>query len=71
VFQVPKERFQAGVYKLLDERANSLLKGVNGIAYIARFSKDITKIVAKPLFTAVIAMTLWAYRNNLKKLIKV
>ncbi|KAJ3775652.1 hypothetical protein FB446DRAFT_724532 [Lentinula raphanica] len=56
VYQVPKEVFKMGVYKLLDSR----LKNVGGIIYVARLIKDIAKLTTKPLLAS--ALVLWLSR---------
>ncbi|RDB25508.1 5'-hydroxyaverantin dehydrogenase [Hypsizygus marmoreus] len=52
VFMVPKEEFKMGVYKMIDERANALLKGASGIAYYARLTRDLFRILGKPVLVA-------------------
>ncbi|KAJ3739336.1 hypothetical protein DFH05DRAFT_1514949 [Lentinula detonsa] len=65
VFEVPKEKFKMGVYKLLDDR----LKSVEGIVYAVRLTKDVVKLVAKPLVVTVIGLGLarafWSNRDIL------
>ncbi|KIK69270.1 hypothetical protein GYMLUDRAFT_35336 [Collybiopsis luxurians FD-317 M1] len=66
VFKVPREEFKAGVYKLLDDRANSMLQGVKGIVYVARCARDAVKIVAKPAVVSSVCFlgAAWLYRNG-------
>ncbi|KAF8893434.1 hypothetical protein BD779DRAFT_1467786 [Infundibulicybe gibba] len=52
VFLVPREEFKLGVYKMIDDRANRLIKGASGVAYYYRLARDLTRILGKPIFIA-------------------
>jgi NAD(P)-dependent dehydrogenase (short-subunit alcohol dehydrogenase family) len=49
VFLVEKEAFKMGVYKMIDARANALLKGVDGVLYLYAIVRDIWRILGKRL----------------------
>ncbi|KAF5380225.1 hypothetical protein D9757_008222 [Collybiopsis confluens] len=65
VYKVPREEFKAGVYKIMDDRANSLLQGVKGVVYVARFARDTARVFAKPaILTAGVVGAALLYRNG-------
>jgi len=55
VFRVDKEEFKLGVYKMIDERSNSLLRSARGLQYYANFSRDIWRIFGKGFLTIGVA----------------
>lgn len=56
VFMVPREEFKLGVYKMIDERTNRLLKSASGAVYYGRLVKDYLRILGKPvLLMAILA----------------
>ncbi|TFK44278.1 hypothetical protein BDQ12DRAFT_672693 [Crucibulum laeve] len=67
VFMVPREEFKQGVYKMIDDRANSLLASAKGALYYARLFGDLWHILGKPLtlagVAAVAAKVSWDNRN--------
>ncbi|KAG6813135.1 hypothetical protein H0H92_013759 [Tricholoma furcatifolium] len=67
VFMVPREEFKLGVYKMIDERTNSLLKRVTGLRYYVRLWMDYARILGKPvLLTALAAAAVkvsWDHRD--------
>lgn len=62
-----------GVYKMIDERANALLKGVAGATYYARLAGDLARILGKPTLLAVLgagaAKVTWDHREWLSRYI--
>ncbi|KAJ8517966.1 hypothetical protein ONZ45_g4912 [Pleurotus djamor] len=56
VFQVPKEEFKEGVYKMIDERANRLQRGAKGAVFYFNLTKDLSRIFAKPLAILGVAL---------------
>lgn len=71
VFMIPKEEFKFGVYRMIDERANALVKGVTGVAYYARLVGDLSRIIRQPLLIAGLglgaAKILWKYRRTISE----
>jgi len=69
VFLVPREEFKLGVYKMIDERANSLLAGVKGVVYYSRLLGDLWRITGKPIMIlslgALLAKVAWEKRVRL------
>ncbi|KAF8070808.1 hypothetical protein FPV67DRAFT_1043792 [Lyophyllum atratum] len=67
VFMVPREEFKMGVYKMIDDRANAVLKGAAGAAYYARLVRDLVRILGKPVvITALVvgaAKVAWDHRE--------
>ncbi|KIK09846.1 hypothetical protein K443DRAFT_81785 [Laccaria amethystina LaAM-08-1] len=63
VFLVPKEEFKLGVYKMIDDRVNSLLVGAKGLHYYSRLLRDLWSIAGKPIVTTglgvFLAKTVW------------
>ncbi|KAK7473236.1 hypothetical protein VKT23_001334 [Stygiomarasmius scandens] len=54
VFQVPKEDFKLGVYGMIDQRANALLKGARGAAHFARVLGDVVHVLKRPIMWAIL-----------------
>lgn len=69
VFMVPREEFKMGVYKMIDERANALLKGASGLGYYFRLLGDLRRILGKPIvmtgIALVVAKMYWDHRELL------
>ncbi|KAF9462472.1 hypothetical protein BDZ94DRAFT_1322648 [Collybia nuda] len=67
VFMVPKEEFKMGVYKMIDDRANAMIKGVTGIVYYVRLARDLGRILGRPVLIACLgagaAKVSWDYRE--------
>ncbi|KAF5386297.1 hypothetical protein D9757_008602 [Collybiopsis confluens] len=57
-FMIPKEEFKPGVYQLIDAKSNSTSVGLSGPRYYARFLKDVTPWLWKPLALASTSATL-------------
>ncbi|THU96729.1 NAD-binding protein [Dendrothele bispora CBS 962.96] len=67
-FQVPKEEFKLGVYGMIDQRANALLRGAKGIAHYTRVLKDVVHVLKTPIIWTVLAggaAAGWTYREPL------
>ncbi|KAF8740183.1 hypothetical protein AX14_008369 [Amanita brunnescens Koide BX004] len=56
VFRVPKEEFKLGVYKMIDERRNALLKIATGVAHCGNAVRDLTRVLGKPLLGILLAI---------------
>ncbi|KAG6866412.1 hypothetical protein C0991_004697 [Blastosporella zonata] len=74
VFMVPREEFKLGVYKLIDERANSLTGGLTGAKYYVRMANDFLRIFGKQAILAMLAaraikMT-WDHRELVKEYVR-
>ncbi|KAF9010635.1 hypothetical protein BDQ17DRAFT_1273216 [Cyathus striatus] len=69
VFLLPREELKEGVYKLIDDRVNSLLVGVRGIQYYGRVLGDVFRIVGRPVVTVGVTATLanlaWNHRSEI------
>ncbi|KAG6873537.1 hypothetical protein C0995_014407 [Termitomyces sp. Mi166 len=67
VFMVPREEFKFGVYKMIDERSNKLLRGGAGAIYYARLVRDYIRILGKPVllaaFVASATKLTWDHRE--------
>ncbi|GLB37816.1 putative enoyl-(Acyl carrier protein) reductase [Lyophyllum shimeji] len=67
VFRVPREEFKMGVYKMIDDRANALLKGATGARYYARVLRDLVRVFRRPMLVAALgvaaAKMVWEYRE--------
>jgi len=66
VVKVEKEGFKLGVYKILDDRANALVKGVTGVKYFYAIARDIGGICGKHLL--VLALAIFSIRFVWKNL---
>jgi NAD(P)-dependent dehydrogenase (short-subunit alcohol dehydrogenase family) len=67
VFRVEKEKFKLGVYQMIDDRHNSLLKGVHGVSHCLATGRDLCRIFGKQflilVLTIVGARLAWRYRE--------
>lgn len=74
VFRVPREEFKLGVYKMIDDRANALLKGATGATYYARLVRDLVRILGKPVLVTALgagaAKVAWDYRELMSRYIQ-
>ncbi|KAG7446651.1 NAD(P)-binding protein [Guyanagaster necrorhizus] len=69
VFQVSKEDFKLGVYKVLDDRINSLQKGVTGLVYYSRLVKDVIRLLKAPLTLTLLGGLIWHQQNSIRQLV--
>ncbi|TFK25183.1 NAD(P)-binding protein [Coprinopsis marcescibilis] len=69
VFLVPKEKFKAGVYAMIDQRVNSITKCVRGMGYCKRLLHDIWKLsgpLHKYALSALILGVAWKNRAGVE-----
>ncbi|KAK0462633.1 uncharacterized protein EV420DRAFT_1619137 [Desarmillaria tabescens] len=69
IYQVSKEDFKLGVYKVLDERVNSMQKGLSGLAYYSRLTKDVIRLLKTPLTLTLLGGIVWHQQNNIRQFV--
>ncbi|KAG6829700.1 hypothetical protein H0H87_010502 [Tephrocybe sp. NHM501043] len=71
VFMVPREEFKLGVYKMIDDRKNGLLRTKAGAIYYAQLFRDYFRVLGKPvLLIAFMASTAKITWNNWEVVVK-
>lgn len=74
VFMVPKEQFKEGVYKMIDDRRNSLLVVAKGIKAWYLFARDIWRITGNAIITVglgtALAKVAWDNRDKIENYVR-
>ncbi|KXN90975.1 15-hydroxyprostaglandin dehydrogenase [NAD(+)] [Leucoagaricus sp. SymC.cos] len=74
VFCVKPDEFKQGVYKMIDDRANSAFKVVKGLAYYYLIGKDVWRLLGKQMVVlsmgAAFAKVTWDQRKLLASYIR-
>ncbi|PPQ84588.1 hypothetical protein CVT25_015791 [Psilocybe cyanescens] len=58
LFMVPREEFKMGVYKMIDDRANSARAALTGIGAWVRFFRDVWRITGNSIVFAILLVGL-------------